>query len=50
MPNGRWYEVEMNSENFFQFTEAAARNYKRDSAQGGGDNDGRSSGDSGGGW
>ena len=51
MPNGRWYEVEMNSENFFfQFTEAAARNYKRDSAQGGGDNDGGSSGDSGGGW
>ena len=51
MPNGRWYEVEMNSENFFfQFTEAAARNYKRDSAQGGSDNDGGSSGDSGGGW
>ena len=48
MPNGKWYEVEMNSENlFFQFTESAARTYKRDSAEDAGGNDGGGSGDSG---
>lgn len=44
MPNGKWYDVELNPETgFYQFTQSASRNYQNDVGQDGG-------GGAGGGW